>query len=383
MRSLCALFVGLSLTAVAFAQHPFTTPTITQLFSFSCNTNFTSCPNGIEPTLPPIQLADGNLYGVTFWAGQNNANAGGTDWQLTTSGELTALHTFEPGSSGKFAQGENPVLGFAEGTDGNLYGVSESGGAHGAGVFYKLTPSGTFEILYNFCSRTPCTDVSGAIVLGKDGNFYGANAQTVFRLTPQGTWSLVHQLNSTTEGTALTLIQGADGNFYGTGRLSNERGTVFKVTPARHFTLLHVLPQFQPTTSNLVQASDGNFYGAATSGVFQLTPAGGFKIIHLLTLAQGSNPNQLLQASDGNLWGIAISAGISPDRPGTVFALTLAGQFLTGVQFNCAKTGCNPEGIVQGSDGAFYGTAIKGGSAPINPLGTVFKVDAGLPAPLR
>lgn len=372
----------LLLAALAVAQNP-TTPTISQLFVFSCNATFTSCPDGMDPTLPPVQLSNGNLYGVTWWAGQDNANAGGTDWQLTTAGQISVLYTFQPGSGGKFPNGENPVISLTQGADGNLYGVTESGGAENAGVFYKLTPGGSFEVLHNFCSLANCEDGAGKLILASDGNFYGVNSGQIFRLTPQGVWSLVYTMTSS-DGSASTLIQGKDGNFYGTGSLGCEQGTVFKVTPAGVFTLLHTNDAIDPMVSNLVQASDGNLYGAASAGVFRITSTGTFKTIHLFTQAQGGEANQLLQASDGNLWGISTNGGTAPDRPGTIFALTLQGKFLTGAEFNCTTTGCNPIGFIQGQDGNFYGTAGTDGSASgRNPMGTVFKVDAGLPAPQR
>ena len=358
------------------------TPTISQVFAFSCNQSFTSCPDGFDPALGPIQLSNHVLYGTTWWAGQGTSNAGGTVFGVTTSGQIKVLHTFQPGTGGNFLNGENPVLGFVKGSDGAFYGVTESGGANKFGVFYKVSPSGVFKVLYNFCTLAGCPDAPGRIIAGSDGNFYGVTSSTIFRLTPQGVWSLVYALNSTTDGTASTLIQGADGNFYGTGTQEIEAGTIFRVTPAGQFTILYQLPNGETITSNLVQATDGNFYGGTSYGtVFQFTLAGQFTDIAHLTQAEGPSPSFLLQASDGNLWGLSESGGIAPDRPGTVFAVSLSGSVITSAAFTCASTGCNPESMVQGSDGNFYGLAIKGGHAATNPLGTVFKIDAGLAAP--
>ena len=90
-----------------------------------------------------------------------------------------------------------------------------------------------------------------------------------------------------------------------------------------------------------------------------------------------------MQASDGNIWGLSETGGIAPDRPGTIFALTLEGSIITSAEFTCKTTGCNPTGMVQGKDGNFYENAITGGNAPNrNALGTVFRVKAGLP-PVR
>lgn len=382
MRPLLGFIPTIFFAASLLAQTTPTAPTISQLFDFSCNANFSSCPQGFDPTLTPVQLADGYFYGVTWWAGQGSSNNGGTVWKATTSGQVTAMHTFAFNSSGKFPNGENPVIGFAAGADGNLYGTTESGGSANAGVMYKLTPSGTFEVLHNFCTLTGCPDAAGPIILGKDGNFYGAQYQTLFQLTPQGNWSQIYSLSSSTGGFLGRLIQGSDGNFYGPARSATGicSDFIFRLTPNGQFTILYNFPELEQVTSNLIQASDGNFYGADYSGIFRLTPAGGFTIIHTMTAAQGLSPTLLLQASDGNLWGLSTNGGTAPNRPGTLFELTTAGKFLMSEQFKCATEGCNPVGMVEGSDGNLYGNAAKGGNAPNrNPLGTFFKVAAGLP----
>jgi len=369
----CACIILLNTTL-----HASSTPAISQVFAFFCNQGFTSCPDGFDPAVGPIQLSNGFLYGTTWWAGQGNANAGGTVFAASTSGKIKVLHTFQPGSNGKFLNGENPVIAFVRGADGDLYGVTESGGAHSFGVFYKITPTGTFQVLYNFCSLSGCPDAPGKIVLGFDGNFYGVTTNMVFRLTPQGAWSSLYTLTST-DGTAQTLIQGADGNFYGTAFYGLEQGRIFQVTPSGQFTILYTLPQFKNITTSLVQASDGNFYGGTSYGtVFQFTSAGQFTDIATLTAAEGPTPTFLLQASDGNLWGLCRNGGSAPDRPGTVFAVSTTGTVLASAEFSCASTGCNPEQMTQGADGKFYGVAITGGRAASNPLGTLFRIDAGL-----
>lgn len=378
MRYILTLLASLFLVTVALAEPSLP---ISQVFVFLCNNSFSRCPDGFDPANGPIQLSDGSLYGTTWWAGQGNSSNGGTVWKVTTSGQPTVLHTFSPSSDGTFTDGENPVIGFAAGTDGSLYGVTESGGANKAGVFYKVTPSGNFTVLYNFCSLAGCPDGPGAIVLGNDGNFYGAEFETIFRLTPQGDWSLVYSLNPTTDGTAKTLMQGSDGNFYGTGLLAEESGTVFQVSPTGQFSILYHFPNFNYTTSNLVQATNGNLYGGATSGIFQLTTSGVFKTIVQLTQAQGPTATFLMQASDGNLWGLSVNGGTAPNRPGTVFAVSTTGTVVTSTEFKCTL-GCDPGSMIQGSDGNFYGNAIAGGTGKGHALGTVFKIAAGL-APAR
>lgn len=378
MKSLAVFLVFLMTAVSALAQSP---PPISQISDFSCNASFSSCPRGFDPTLTPVQLSNGNFYGVTWWAGKGSSNNGGTVWKATPSGKVTALHTFPINSAGSFPQGENPVVGFAVGADGNLYGTTEQGGSANAGVFYKLTPNGAFTVLHNFCTIANCADAPGPIILGQDGNFYGVvrESNTLFRLTPKGDWSLVYTLASGTF--AGSLIQGADGTFYGTGSGPCDSGFVFSLTQAGVFTTLYDFGILSPLTSNIILASDGNLYGARGSLIFRLTFSGNLTVIYELSQAQGPSPSFLMQASDGNLWGLSESGGTAPDRPGTLFTLTTLGTFIGSEEFNCSTTGCNPEGMVEGSDGNFYGNAITGGSAPgRNPEGTFFKVSAGLKA---
>jgi uncharacterized repeat protein (TIGR03803 family) len=343
------------------------TPAISQVFVFFCNPGFTSCPNGFDPILTPIQLSDGNLYAVTFWGGQGNANAGGTVARTSISGQGFAIHTFQP-VAGMFLGGENPAISFLEGPDGNLYGVTESGGTHNFGVMYKLQRNGTFQVLYNFCSLPGCPDNAVPLLLANDGNFYGVGFHSFFRITPQGTWTQISTLTQAGAGPG-PLIQANDGNFYGPG---------FRVTPSGQFTVLHQFHYPATPTTPVIQASDGNLYGAtggsgSGTGIYRMSLSGDFAFIHQMTDSEGYSPVQLLQASDGNLWGI------SDFRNGSFFSITLSGGSILSASFNCAATGCAPLGMFESRDGNFYGVAGAGGNLPgRNPLGTIFKIAAGL-----
>lgn len=379
MRRVLSLWCSLFLLSAAFAEP--SAPPISQVFAFLCNQGYTACPDGFDPELGPIQLSNGALYGTTFWGGQGSSSYGGTVWKVTTTGKSSVLHTFASSSNGSFPDGENPAIGFVEGKDGSFYGVTEQGGTNNAGVFYKVTPTGKFQVLYNFCSLSGCPDEASRIVLANDGNFYGAIYETVFRITPQGAWSLVYTLNPTTDGTASgNLIQASDGNFYGTGTIGDDLGMVFKVTPEGQYSIFYQFTQLGAgVTSNLIQASNGNFYGGSNSSIFQLTPSGEYTTTANLTQAEGPTPTFLMQASDGNLWGLAVTGGTGPNRPGTLFAFTTTGTLVTTEEFNCAK-GCSPLGMTEGSDGNFYGIAVSDGSGPGHPMGTIFKVDAAISA---
>ncbi len=292
MRTHFACLACLLLMTVFLAQASGSTPTITQLSAFYCNNAFTSCPYGIEPTISPVQLSNDDLYGVTWWAGKGNPNAGGTVWKVTTSGTLSVVHTFLPNKTAQFPKGENPVIGFVQGSDHNLYGITEQGGSTNQGVMYKLLPTGQFKILHDFCTGR-CTDIQGPIILGQDGNFYGVQTggEVIFRITPQGVYSVVHTLNPSTEGRAGVLIQGTNGNFYGTGSIGSAcetKGTVFTMTPSGTVTILATFGTLDFVSNTLVQASDGNFYGSVAGTIFQMTPAGAVKTIYTLQGEDGS-----------------------------------------------------------------------------------------------
>ncbi|MFZ0311774.1 MAG: choice-of-anchor tandem repeat GloVer-containing protein [Candidatus Korobacteraceae bacterium] len=180
-----------------------------------------------------------------------------------------------------------------------------------------------------------------------------------------------------------TLIQGIDGNIYGTTSQggANNLGTVFKVSTGGTLTTLHDFAGHPADGADpqagLVQASDGNFYGTTSQGgannlgtVFKITPTGTLTMLHSFNTTDGASPiSVLLQSTDGNFYGTTQSGG---NGGGTVFKITPAGMLTTLHSFTGGSDGYAPEdGLVQGSDGNFYGTTNQGGA---HSGGTVFKV---------
>jgi uncharacterized repeat protein (TIGR03803 family) len=125
-----------------------------------------------------VQAADGNFYGSTNAGGQGNLAGHGTVYQMTSTGSLTSLYSFcldTACADGKAPQA--PILG----TDGNLYGTTNLGGANGAkGTIYEVTPAGQFTTLYSFTSTngnyTKGSFPNGALLLHTNGTFYGIAA---------------------------------------------------------------------------------------------------------------------------------------------------------------------------------------------------------------
>jgi uncharacterized repeat protein (TIGR03803 family) len=348
--------------------------------------------NGAAPGASLIQAKDGNLYGTTEYGGPINGCEGGfnpcgTVFKTTLSGTLTTLHTFV------YSDGAFPVSPVVQGTDGNFYGTNQGeGDSGGAGAIFKMTSGGTLTVLSS-------TSSPAGLVQGRDGNFYGTTPSggngTVFKITPSGTLTTLHSFDGTDgHNPQAGLIQATDGNFYGTtysGGTSNYCGggcgTVFKITPSGSLTTLH---SFSGTDgynvqAGLVQGSDGNFYGTTVNGgvqnvgeVYRITPSGTLTVLYSFcsqtNCTDGLYPRAaLVQATDGSFYGTTFQGGAYDQ--GTVFAITPSGSLTTLYSF-CPHSGCadgaNPTaGVIQGSDGNFYGTTYQGGAAN---QGAVFKL---------
>ena len=102
----------------------------TTIFNFAAAT-------GSQPYGPLMLSADGNFYGTTYTAG---SLGGGVVYKLTPAGVYTVLHSF---NNTDRSQGLNPTTGLVQGSDGFLYGVTSAGGAHLFGTIFKVKPDTT------------------------------------------------------------------------------------------------------------------------------------------------------------------------------------------------------------------------------------------------
>ncbi len=272
-----------------------------------------------------------------------------------------------------------------------------------ASCAWAQTQTYTESVLYSFCSEggSSCTDgvAPTGIVQGTDGNLYG--------LALQAGAGYSNNCNS-------PLVTGAC-------------GTVFKITPSGTYTVLHSFcaqgsflncPDGFAPEGSLIQASDGNFYGITSAGgsgpaancvasvnsaafgmievggcgtVFKITPSGSLTTLYSFCTQAGTacpdgfNPDAgVVEGSDGNFYGTTSYGGANGE--GTVFKLTPSGVLTTLYSFCSQSTGdtsvptncidgANPGGLTLGTDGNFYGTTQNGGTFNLGSRwGTIFKI---------
>jgi len=376
---LCGVYVG-TLVPVMVAFGHTSPPAITVLHGFTGK-------DGSGPVAPLVQATDGNFYGTTQIEGDDGAECAthacyGTVFKLTPQGDFAVLHTF----SWPYADGTKPLSGLVVGPDGYLYGTTSEGGATGYGIVYRISTAGRFQKLHDFCSPAPCKDGESphaGLALGRDGNFYGRTSWagaggtgTVFRISPSGDFATIFAFNTATGGAGFGgVVEASDGNFYGSNAT-----TVFRVTPAGQGSVVH---RFDPNdgvpTADLVQAADGNLYGLTSLVVYKLSLGGKYQRFHLLSpAAQGVAPNTLLQTKDARFWGSTggTSAALAG---GAVFSIDLDGTLLQSTFMSETPAGLGPNApLIQARDGKIYGTTFGYGHAPDGQpvcCGTVFVVD--------
>ena len=359
---------------------------LTTMHEFSC-----SAVDGCRPNYGLVQAGDGFLYGTT----QSGAPLGSTAFRMATSGAFSTL----PSSFDCPTVGCLPGR-FIQATDGFLYGTTAQGAAGNLGTVFKMNSAGALTTVQAFGGTAEGRSPIGGLVQAGDGRMYGTTMEggvhgwgTVFGIDRAGVITTLHSFDCAADGClpATALILAADGDLYGTttaGGATNG-GTFFKVTTAGEFTVLRFFDcpdELCNHQTDLVQAGDGNFYGTNQFGgannrgfIFRITPAGAFTILHSFDCAtDGCEPRAGLveaKVTDGSLYGTA-SRGGGPSDGGTFFRIAMDGSLTRLRVFTCPGV-CSPTTrLVQASDGLFYGTTESGPGAAflVNGSGSVFVI---------
>ena len=304
------------------------------------------------PRSPMLLAADGNLYLTTYSGGASGA---GSLIRIDANDVVTTVASF----AGPPSQGSGPYAGVILASDGNFYGTTYLGGASQAGTVYRVTPTGTYTLLHSFSNAQQGGFFPYAgLVQAPDGNLYGTtlrggpnDAGTLFRLTLGGTLTTVLNFSGN-DGRAPqgALTVGPDGNLYGTTLLggTSDRGTIYRLEASGRITTLFSFPALAAFNNT------GQGINAVGSN-----PRGG------LTLAPG-----------GSFYGLT-SSGASGF--GSVYRVTTAGVLTVLHAFGGPPfDGGVPLGEVSvGADGTLYGATQRGG---FGDGGTAWRLRAGSPA---
>ncbi len=376
---------------------------LTTLYNFC--PQYSNCVDGRYPLAGLVQASNGNFYGTTSL---NGASTWGTIFKVTPSGTLTTLHSFCVQSgcpdgaapAATLIQGTNgDLFGTTSAGGSNKACPDFSNGAPGCGTIFKISPSGMLTTLYGFCSQSQCADgnypVAG-LVQASNGDLYGTTKYggtsivcgygcgTAFKITPDGRLTTLHSFcseggSNCTDGYSpqTGLIQASNGDLYGT-----TFGSIFKITPAGVLTTLYSFCYSYgycsgaSDPSGLVQATNGNFYGTTYFGgpdcatyvsgcgtIFEFNRSGVLTTLYTFSCSQsqcadGANPyTELVQDTNGTFYGTTSS---------TVFSLSVGlGPFVETL----------PTSGKVGAAVKILGTDLTGAtSVTFNGTGAVFNV---------
>lgn len=332
--------------------------------SFATLHAFSGGPRG--PADGVVQATDGNFYGTT----DGGSFGAGTVYRMTPSGQVTILHEFAPPPPSGRADpwvAPGPLM---QAADGFLYGRTTYGGAHNWGILYRISTAGAFTVLHSF------TNFAGAepLLQGSDGNLYGvdhgdsAAEGRIFRVNSSGAVSTLYDFAGTgTNPAPGPIAEGPDGALYGNafGPGAFNVGGLYKVTTAGALTLLHSFEApsevgFRPV-SGLIRSADGGLYGTTTQSHFGLPSIYRFDPATntIAAVARLQTDGVLLEGRDGAIYG-RTGYGDAP-RPLARFFRLVAGN-IEYLYDMIEADGLNPSALIQGADGALYGTVAEGPS---------------------
>lgn len=339
-------------------------------------------PLGHEPPQGRLVFdGSGNLYGIK---GAALRRGGGSVFELSPqSGSLgwkyTRIYTFC--FLAYCPDGGGPVGGLVIDASGNLYGVTEGGGAYGGGTIFELSYDATAQswretVLHSFCAQQLCTDGSSpnSLIMDGSGNLFGTELGSdaslgggVFELSYDASAQSWHYTvlysfcgltpNCRTGADPTGLVQDAAGNLYGTtltGGTGDGCGYKYHFGCGTVFELSY----------------------DASAKEWKETVLYSFCPLHGCT--KGFFPNSIVMDGSGNIYGTTEGNAYNT---GTAYALTHSASDGTWAEtvmhtFCSPRSDCrdgySPLGLTVASSGSLYGTTSSGG---VNRFGTVFSLN--------
>jgi uncharacterized repeat protein (TIGR03803 family) len=330
-----------------------------------------------------------------------------------TSGATAGAVSFSVLHSFSGPDGETPAAPLVQGADGFFYGVAAHGGdftvlpPDGGGTIFRMDASGNVTTLHTF--KGPEGSWPESLIQGRDGFFYGTATYgggdgisslfpgngTIFRMDAAGAVTVLYVFPYSIGGGSSQpgpIVQGADGALYGgaLGAFGTNAigGYVYRFDPTTGgFRHLHdfVGSDGAIPTGPLFQAADGFFYGTTNQGgvwnsgvVYKVDTLGHFVLLHSLSPlfpGEGSEPKGgVIQASDGFFYGTTEQGGYG----GEIFRMDAAGNFTVIHRFDSyfSDGGRPRSGLIEGRDGFLYGTTPSGGQpVTASRYGVVYRMD--------
>ncbi|MDO9373356.1 MAG: T9SS type A sorting domain-containing protein [Ferruginibacter sp.] len=347
--------------------------------TFSVIKNLSAGIEGGNATGSLFLASDGNFWGMTY---SLSGGFGGSIFKMSTAGVVTVVKKLTPATDGSY-----PMGGLVQGSDGALYGMTNLGGKLALGTIVKITTAHVFSVLTHFNGALMGNTPQDNLAIGKDSAYYGVtrnggtyNYGTLFKICG-GTTTVLRSFNRNVDGGNPMggLVKGKDGNIYGTTETggTNGSGTIFKWTAAGQFSVLRHLKSATDggeIKGTMIVGLDSALYGMTYSGgtgtggtIFRITTGGSFSVLRHLVPATDGNYSEggLVEGTDGSFYGLT-------GYNSRFFRITKGGLFTVLKTLVSGSDGSGPAGnMVRASDGFFYGTMATGGTYG---KGVIFKI---------
>jgi uncharacterized repeat protein (TIGR03803 family) len=267
---------------------------------------------GYEAEFPEGLLLSNNggtLYGTTQYGGkENGVCAGGTgcgvafSYDLTTS-KYNTMHEFQG------PDGASPIGIQVLDSAGDLFGLTNGGGTNG--TFYEITAAGTEKVLYSF-GPAPDGMWPGGGLVGYGGNYYGVTigggantcynggCGTVFKVTPSGKETVLHNFTGGSDGlNPWELVGDSQGNMYGLSKAQdNATAEIFEINSAGDFSIAYNGSYVSQITF-IIMGTDGSLYASSRGGDDSVCGSGGCgKILRLKPTGDGNGTVTVLHQFD-------------------------------------------------------------------------------------
>ncbi|HEX4263317.1 MAG TPA: choice-of-anchor tandem repeat GloVer-containing protein [Verrucomicrobiae bacterium] len=369
--------------------------------------SFTGGSDGQWPMAPLIQGQDGKLYSTTDYGGFATFIYGyGTVYSMTLDGQFNSIYVFQNNGDP-----ERPAFsGLVQDQDGYLYGTTQVGGDYSDGTVFTTDTDGDLFPIYSFSAfGGDGVGPQGGLTMTPDGSLFGTTVDggnnslgTVFELDYFWDYSKRFSFNGFNGANPYgRLVLARDGQLYGTtfaggtfyhgkdaNGISTGYGTVFRISTNGVFAPVFSFNGTNGTgpIAGLAQGRDGALYGTTQTGgtygygtVYKITTNGEFtSLLSFDGASMGGYPvGGLVQGADGYFYGTTadlqyLDGNSSPSvGNGSIFRITPMGSYTKLHSFTGGPGGIEPlAGLIQASDGNFYGTCFAGG----NGLGMIYRL---------